>query len=97
MFEGYPEAAALGLERKTPSDLRREWDLNPRWAGPTTVFETVRFGRSRIPPSTSVPGRLLVSGGSAPAGEERFEEGGRLGGAHAVGDRDLVIEPRIGA
>ena len=30
--------------------LRREWDSNPRWAGPTTVFETVRFGHSRIPP-----------------------------------------------
>ncbi len=32
-------------------DLRREWDLNPRCPKDTTVFETVRFGRSRIPPA----------------------------------------------
>lgn len=30
--------------------VRREWDLNPRCPKDTTVFETVRFGRSRIPP-----------------------------------------------
>ena len=33
---------------RTPG--RREWDLNPRCPLDTTVFETVRFGRSRIPP-----------------------------------------------
>jgi hypothetical protein len=38
-----------------PLALRREWDLNPRWAVPTTVFETVRFGRSRIPPAATLP------------------------------------------
>ena len=29
---------------------RREWDSNPRWAGPTHAFQACRFGRSRIPP-----------------------------------------------
>jgi hypothetical protein len=30
--------------------VRREWDSNPRWAGPTHAFQACRFGRSRIPP-----------------------------------------------
>ena len=45
--------AASGPRMRSPPDQRREWDLNPRWAGPTTVFETVRFGRSRIPPTAA--------------------------------------------
>jgi hypothetical protein len=33
---------------------RREWDSNPRYAGRTTVFETARFGHSRIPPGDRI-------------------------------------------
>src|SRR5436305_13318842 len=91
-------AVAYGLLRsatRTASDEhfrpeieRREWDSNPRWAGPTTVFETVRFGRSRIPPSRN---RLAAAAG----GEEPRQQLGRLVGADSTGDRQLVVEAGV--
>ena len=47
-------AAARRVSKRRPLAAtrlrRREWDSNPRYPGGTTVFETVRFGHSRIPP-----------------------------------------------
>jgi hypothetical protein len=40
---------------------RREWDSNPRWAGPTHAFQACRFGRSRIPPRGWSPGQHTLS------------------------------------
>src|SRR5437660_8288117 len=71
------------------SHQRREWDSNPRCHEDTTVFETVRFGRSRIPP------RLRLA--TPPIGEERRQEACALLGPDAGHDLDLVVEPRIGA
>ena len=48
-----------GIRRSPPNAVeacwRREWDSNPRYPGGTTVFETVRFGHSRIPPAGTLP------------------------------------------
>src|SRR5271168_3881850 len=58
--------ALLGAARRREQRgvERREWDSNPRYPEGTTVFETVRFGHSRIPPgpehddgTPSTPGR----------------------------------------
>src|ERR1019366_4740391 len=54
-----------------------------------TLFETVRFVRSRIPP----PGRLAA----APGGEESGQQCGRFCRPDPDGDRYLVVEPGIGA
>ncbi len=56
----------------------------------TTVFETARFGHSRIPPA----GRLAQ--GVATICEEVPQERTGRTGAHAAGDFDLVVEAGIG-
>src|SRR5437660_8143668 len=63
--------------------------FEPTVPGGTTVFETVRFGRSRIPPEGSLP--------VTPFGEEGCQEGTRPLGQHAARDRDLVVEAGVGA
>src|SRR5439155_13429696 len=55
----------------------------------TTVFETVRFGRSRIPPGASLSAPLV--------GEEGLEEDGAALGQHAGGHGKLVVEAGVGA
>src|SRR6266571_259494 len=89
MPEGWLPDRAENHDQETPSDPRREWDSNPRCLEDTTVFETVRFGRSRIPP----PARLATP----PVGEERGQQRRALPGQHPGQDLDLVIEPRVGA
>src|SRR5207237_7081983 len=56
----------------------------------TMVFETIRFGRSRIP-----PGRDSTGSGCAPRSEERGEQVAALLGPHTRDDVDLVIEAGI--
>src|ERR1039458_6069743 len=70
-----PRAEGVGFEPTVPCD--------------TTVFETVRFVRSRIPP----PERLAA----APGREEPGQQCGRLCRPDPDGDRYLVVEPGIGA
>src|SRR5437870_7930875 len=53
----------------------------------TTVFETVRFGRSRIPPGGSLSAPLV--------GEEAVEQGGAPIGQDAGGDRQLVVQAGV--
>src|SRR5262249_50905397 len=54
-LEAAPATRGPGAVPMSPGPVhpveRREWDLNPRCHKDTTVFETVRFGRSRIPPA----------------------------------------------
>src|SRR6185437_6822651 len=67
---------------------RRRWDLNPRYPGGTTVFETVRFGRSRTPPSERLSG--------PPTGEELGEEGPTRRRQDPRYHRQLVVQPGVG-
>src|SRR6516225_7690758 len=46
-------AIVVPRHQKKPTK-RREWDSNLRYPEGTTVFETVRFGHSRIPPAASL-------------------------------------------
>src|SRR3954467_13891843 len=58
----------------------------------TMVFETIRFGRSRIP-----PGEMLRHGRSAPSSrKELLDERRALVAAHTTDDGDLVVQPRVG-
>jgi hypothetical protein len=50
---------------------RREWDSNPRWAGPTHAFQACRFGRSRIPPRVAPGQHTLSCAASVTAGGGR--------------------------
>ena len=79
--------------------------FEPTVGCPTMVFETIRFGRSRIPPPGSVPRGLHASSGVrrrcraarlATRGEEAREQRRRFLGAHAGVDRERVVEPRVG-
>src|SRR5580700_1920911 len=98
-----PRSLGLPAEGPGPDGWRREWDLNPRWAKPTTVFETVRFGRSRIPPrgaccaARSGYRRRTGVVGAATSREELAQQCTRLIGEHPRRDGQLVVEPRIGA
>ena len=56
----------------------------------TMVFETIRFGRSRIPPGGMLRDRQRS------ACEERGEQRPALGGPHAGHDLGRVVEARIG-
>src|SRR5262249_60949935 len=90
--------------RRGADDLswRREWDLNPRCPLlDTTVFETAPFGRSGIPPRSSVRVDLAAtrraSGSASTRREEGPEQRAALVRAHPVDDLELVVEPRIRA
>src|SRR5436305_2696629 len=62
--------------------------FEPTVACATTVFETVRFGRSRIPPSTRLPAAL--------GGEEGAEQLRHALALDTRGDLDLMVETGIG-
>ena len=55
------------------------------------VFETIRFGRSRIPPRTILP----TTCSSLPL-EEFGEHPARVVGAQPIDHREAVVQPRIG-
>src|SRR3954451_24422827 len=74
-----------------PLPWRRGWDLNPRCPKDTTVFETVRFGRSRTPPR-AIDGSCSGSVGC----EEGLQEATSSLGLYAGDDGDFVVEPRVG-
>src|SRR4029078_12164646 len=57
----------------------------------TMVFETIRFGRSRIPPR-----RDSTGSGTAPRSEEAREQVTALVSAHSRDDLGLVVEAGIG-
>ena len=80
---------------------RREWDSNPRYAGRTTVFETARFGRSRIPPGGEATRTTAQSWtGQGSPGSRRSEKNSVRSTAQRSArtpacDGCLVVEPGI--
>ena len=90
--------ARKGHDRRSDHLERREWDSNPRdrLPGPT-VFKTVAFVRSTIPPTTRVPQSPLRLGVPGPPGSyglrttsERFA----FGSAEGVGFEPTGPETR---
>ena len=59
------------------------------------VFETIRFGRSRIPPGGMLR-RSARRQASRAVGEEPLDQRRALVAAHAGHHGDLVVEPRVG-
>src|SRR5438445_12986320 len=75
------------------SDLRREWDLNPRWAythngfrdRPIRPLSHPSDRVSRLPPTCS------------PVAEEALQQFGCPLSQHPTGDGKLMVEPRVDA
>src|SRR5215471_12496322 len=80
-----------------PSPLAEGVGFEPTVGCPTMVFETIRFGRSRIPPWRIVPvGAFRSAGRTAPRREELAQQRGAFVGAYTALDGEGVVESRVG-
>src|SRR5690242_11989308 len=93
-------AAVIDAQRAEPKRVRLSSAL-PRAEGvgfeptvtcATMVFETIRFGRSRIPPGRDDTGVAVVASPLAPLREEVREQRTAFVGEHARHDLGLVVE-----
>ena len=104
---GQEARAAAPPDRRSAPDRAEAVGFEPTVPGGTTVFETVRFGRSRTPPAQRLTGRHPASpcGRRAAAGwsptqrrpRRTPQQVGALVAEHPAGHRHLVVEAGVGS